>query len=93
MTGAFEWAAYEEAHVRLDTNDLLVIFSDGISEAQNAVGEEYGEDRLVQLAVVNRELDADDLLNQVFDEVDRWSGATERGDDQTLVILKREGNS
>ncbi|MBA2502491.1 MAG: SpoIIE family protein phosphatase [Pyrinomonadaceae bacterium] len=90
MTGAFEWAAYEEAYVRLERDDLLVIFSDGISEAQNVTGEEYGEDRLVQLAVEHRGLNADDLLREVFDEVDNWSGETERGDDQTLVILKRK---
>ncbi len=88
IVGAFDWARYEEARVQLDDGDLLVVFSDGISEAQNHAGEEYGEDRLAQLAAANRHLSPDALRRAVFDEVDNWTGAQERGDDQTLVILK-----
>ncbi|HEX7174540.1 MAG TPA: SpoIIE family protein phosphatase [Pyrinomonadaceae bacterium] len=88
IVGVFDFVTYEEAQARLDLDDLLVVFSDGISEAQNAAGEEYGEERIVQLAAANRHLAADDLRHKIFDEVDKWSGDEERGDDQTLVILK-----
>jgi sigma-B regulation protein RsbU (phosphoserine phosphatase) len=88
MVGAFEWARYEEAAAKLQTNDLLLIFSDGISEAENAAGEEYGEERLVRFAVEHRRLSSDDLRRAIFEEIDAWSGARERADDQTLVIIK-----
>lgn len=88
MVGAFDWAKYEEAETTLATGDLLLIFSDGISEAQNASGEEYGEQRLVQFGVARRDASADEMRQAVFDEIDAWSGAEERGDDQTLVVVK-----
>ncbi|MGB9179036.1 MAG: SpoIIE family protein phosphatase [Pyrinomonadaceae bacterium] len=88
MTGAFDWAEYEEASITLHRGDTLLSFSDGISEADNATGEEYGEDRLVQFTTRHRDLPAEDLRHAVFEEIDAWSGTQERGDDQTLVIVK-----
>jgi sigma-B regulation protein RsbU (phosphoserine phosphatase) len=88
MIGAFEWARYEEASTTIHAGDLLVIFSDGISEAENQSGEEYGEERLIEFAVQHRALSADELRNAIFDEIDEWSGERERGDDQTIVIIK-----
>jgi sigma-B regulation protein RsbU (phosphoserine phosphatase) len=88
VLGAFEWARYEEAAATLDAGDLLLVFSDGISEAQNDAGEEYGDERLAQFAISNRHLGTDDLRAAVFDEIDAWTGGRERDDDQTVVILK-----
>ncbi|HYO64162.1 MAG TPA: SpoIIE family protein phosphatase [Pyrinomonadaceae bacterium] len=88
MVGAFDFARYEEGRTALEPGDLLLIFSDGLSEAQNHLGEEYGEQRLSDFTVRNRHLPAEELRRALFDEIDLWSGAQERGDDQTLVILK-----
>lgn len=87
MVGAFDWAEYEEASITLHRGDTLLSFSDGISEAETATGEEYGEDRLVQFTKQHRDLPAEDLRHAVFEEIDAWSGTQERGDDQTLVIV------
>src|SRR5205085_11851116 len=51
VVGAFDFARYEESATTLAPNDLLLIFSDGISEAQNTTGEEYSEERLLQFAL------------------------------------------
>ncbi|HKC62734.1 MAG TPA: SpoIIE family protein phosphatase, partial [Pyrinomonadaceae bacterium] len=59
-----------------------------ISEAENEEGVEYGEQRLQQFAVEHRAMSADELRNAIFREIDAWSGARERNDDQTLVIVK-----
>jgi sigma-B regulation protein RsbU (phosphoserine phosphatase) len=67
---------------------LLLIFSDGISEAENDSGEEYGEDRLARFTVEHRTLPAAELRDAIFAEVDSWTGTRERGDDQTLVLMK-----
>lgn len=88
MVGAFDWATYEEAYATLLAGDLLLIFSDGISEAESEAGEEYGEERLVKFAIEHRTLSAEQLRNAIFEEIDVWSGTLERGDDQTLVIVK-----
>ncbi|MCA1635622.1 MAG: SpoIIE family protein phosphatase, partial [Acidobacteria bacterium] len=88
MVGAFDWMKFDEGRVTLEEGDLLVIFSDGLSEAQDAAGEEYGEERLTRFAAEHRRETVNNLRTALFDEVDGWSGAIERGDDQTLVILK-----
>jgi phosphoserine phosphatase RsbU/P len=88
MVGAFDWAAYEESFVKLRKDDLLLVFSDGITEAENADGCEYGEERLMQFAVKHRKMRADELQRAVFEEINDWSGTRERNDDQTLVIVK-----
>ena len=55
--------------MQLDPGDTLVIFSDGISEALNSKGEEFGEDRLVSCLETNRDLPVPNLLKCVLDTV------------------------
>ncbi|HYH85683.1 MAG TPA: SpoIIE family protein phosphatase [Pyrinomonadaceae bacterium] len=88
IVGAFDFAKFEEAQTTLGDGDMLVLFSDGLSEAQNHTGEEYGERRLAEFVAARRTDTPNNLRQEIFDEVDRWTGAVERGDDQTLVILK-----
>ena len=88
VLGAFEWARYTEASATLERGDVLVIYSDGISEADNPRGAEYTEHRLAHLVRKNRDLTADELRQLIFTEVDNWTAGQERGDDQTLVIIK-----
>ncbi len=88
VVGAFPSVFYEEGRTTLGAGDMLVLFSDGVTEAQNSTGEEYGEARLASFVAERREDTANNLRGAVFDEIDRWSGDAERGDDQTLVILK-----
>jgi phosphoserine phosphatase RsbU/P len=88
MVGAFDWAEYEEVSTSLQPGDLLLVFSDGISEAEDDKGEEYGEERMVAFAIEHRTLSPHDLRRELFDEIDKWSGDRERGDDQTLLIVK-----
>ncbi|HEY1404183.1 MAG TPA: SpoIIE family protein phosphatase, partial [Pyrinomonadaceae bacterium] len=88
VLGAFEWARYTEASATLERGDVLVIYSDGISEADNPRGAEYTEHRLAHLVRKNRDKTADELRQLIFTEVDEWTGGEERDDDQTLVIIK-----
>jgi sigma-B regulation protein RsbU (phosphoserine phosphatase) len=88
VLGAFDWARYEEASATLDAGDLLLVFSDGITEAQNHTGEEYGDERLAEFAIANRNSTPEELCRAIFLEIGMWSGGQERNDDQTVVILK-----
>jgi sigma-B regulation protein RsbU (phosphoserine phosphatase) len=88
VLGAFDGVPFEEGRATLAAGDLLVVYSDGITEAQNATGEEYGEERLAVLAAARRDETAENIRRDIFDDIDRWTGEAERGDDQTLVILK-----
>jgi sigma-B regulation protein RsbU (phosphoserine phosphatase) len=88
VLGAFDGVPFEEGQTTLDEGDLLVVYSDGITEAQNATGEEYGEQRLAALAAARRAETVENIRRDIFNEIDRWTGQADRGDDQTLVILK-----
>jgi sigma-B regulation protein RsbU (phosphoserine phosphatase) len=88
VLGAFDFAPFEEGVAQLSEGDVLVVYSDGITEAQNGAGEEYGEERLAALVTERRHETAENIRRQIFDDIDRWSGGAERGDDQTVVILK-----
>jgi sigma-B regulation protein RsbU (phosphoserine phosphatase) len=88
VVGAFPSVDFEEGHTTLGAGDMLVLFSDGVTEAQSSTGEEYGEARLSSFVAARRDETANNLRREVFEEIDRWSGDAERGDDQTLVILK-----
>lgn len=88
VVGAFPSVAFEEGRTVLGAGDMLVLFSDGVTEAQNSTGEEYGEARLSTFVAARRDDTAGNLRREIFEEIDRWSGDAERGDDQTLVILK-----
>ncbi|MDQ1590815.1 MAG: phosphoserine phosphatase RsbU/P [Pyrinomonadaceae bacterium] len=88
VLGAFEWARYTEASATLERGDVLVIYSDGISEADNPRGAEYTEHRLAHLVRQNRDKTADEIRRLIFTEVDNWTSGQERDDDQTVVIIK-----
>jgi sigma-B regulation protein RsbU (phosphoserine phosphatase) len=92
VVGAFPSVVYEEGRTTLGAGDMLVLFSDGVTEAQTGTGEEYGEARLASFVAERREDTANNLRRSIFDEIDRWTGDAERGDDQTLVILKAVGS-
>jgi serine phosphatase RsbU (regulator of sigma subunit)/catechol 2,3-dioxygenase-like lactoylglutathione lyase family enzyme len=71
----------------INPGDMLAIYTDGVTEAFSPAGEEFGEDRLIEVLQKRRELPARDLLAAVVEEVQRFSPA-ERSDDVTLVIAR-----
>jgi len=88
VLGVFGGARYDEEAADLLPGALVLLYSDGISEARTPGGEEYGDGRLVDFAVRHRALSAGALRAALFEEIDAWTGQGEREDDQTLVILK-----
>jgi serine phosphatase RsbU (regulator of sigma subunit) len=82
-------ATYEEECLRLDPGDVLVIFSDGISESTNEQGEEFGVARLVEIVRRHRELRAASLRDRIEEELSLFIGKARPADDMTLLILKR----
>jgi sigma-B regulation protein RsbU (phosphoserine phosphatase) len=88
VLGAFDGVPFEEGQVNFSDGDLLVVYSDGITEARSATGEEYGEGRLVELITKHRADTAENIRTHILESVEAWAGQSERGDDQTVVILK-----
>jgi phosphoserine phosphatase RsbU/P len=89
VVGAFPFATYDESKVVLTVGDLLVFFTDGVSEPENEYGEMFGEDRLTDLAVKNAHLDDAEIIKLVAASVRQWTGAGELQDDMTLLLVRR----
>ena len=89
VVGAFPFAQYDESEVRLQPGDLLVFFTDGITEPENEYGEMFGEDRLAALFVKNADRQEEEIIKTVMDAVSQWSNSPERQDDMTLLVARR----
>lgn len=89
VVGAFPSACYSESRVTLEPGDLLVAFTDGVSEPENAYGEMFGEQRLAEVAAQNRHLPADKLMDAVRDAVIHFTGSQELQDDLTMLVARR----
>lgn len=79
---------YEIENTEIRPNDLLVTFTDGVSEAMNLQDEEYGEERLEKLLLENRDKSAAELFDLVMDDVNSFTGGAPQHDDITLVIYR-----
>jgi sigma-B regulation protein RsbU (phosphoserine phosphatase) len=87
VIGLFDNLSFPEATVRLRPGDLLVAYSDGITEPENDYGE-FGEERLIQLVRANRHLPLERITEIVTGAVLDWIGDNEQPDDITLVLAR-----
>jgi len=79
-------ATYTRGFAKLDPGDLLCMYTDGIVEAHNDAGEEFGLDRLQRLVRANRQKSAREIGEAVLAKVARWGSGSQ--DDRTVVIVK-----
>jgi sigma-B regulation protein RsbU (phosphoserine phosphatase) len=79
-------ATYTRGFAKLDPGDLLCLYSDGIVEAHDRSGREFGLDRLQRLVKLNRTRSSKEIGIEVLNRVDRWERRAE--DDRTVVIVK-----
>jgi sigma-B regulation protein RsbU (phosphoserine phosphatase) len=89
VLGVFPDWTYQEQHVDLEPGDRLVIFSDGITEIENAEHDEFGEVRLMDVLRANRELDAESMQKRVMAAIAEFSGGNFQ-DDATLIVTSVE---
>jgi sigma-B regulation protein RsbU (phosphoserine phosphatase) len=87
--GMFDRSTYEEEEATLAPGDTLVVFSDGLSEAANALDEEYGEDRLMESVAAECHLEPDALLELLLSRVRAFVGDCAQGDDITALVVRR----
>jgi serine phosphatase RsbU (regulator of sigma subunit) len=88
IVGLFEGATFEEETVALSPGDWLIVFSDGISEALSASGEEYGEARILTVVNENRTLEPQAMLEALFSDVREFAKGAAQSDDITAMVLR-----
>ncbi len=88
IIGMFPFAKYEEGTVDLRPGDLLLLFTDGVTEALNAAEEEFGEERLQTLIRRLAHLPADEIKSHILLELQQWIGDAPQHDDLTFIVMK-----
>jgi sigma-B regulation protein RsbU (phosphoserine phosphatase) len=81
-------ASYDTGRCRVERGDLLVIFTDGITEAFDVAGREFGDDRLEAATCRVRGQGPGVIQREVLREVAEFAGAASQSDDMTLVVIK-----
>jgi len=88
VVGLLESYAYQQGCVSLAADDVLVAYTDGISEAMNAADEEWGDDRMMETVKRCNGLPAQEVLQRIFTAADTFVAGAKQHDDMTLVILR-----
>ncbi len=90
VVGAFPFSKYEESKVALRSGDLLVCYTDGITEPENEYGEMFGEERLIELIAKNADRDEAQIIECVMESVRQWTGNPELFDDMTVLLARKK---
>ncbi len=90
--GLFPDAEYPESSASLTPGDKVVIYSDGVSEAHNAAGQEFGEKRLVDAVAKNVSLSAAELFVALESAITTFTAGAPQKDDLTLLVLGYQGS-
>jgi sigma-B regulation protein RsbU (phosphoserine phosphatase) len=87
VLGLFAGAQYEAETVKLQPGAHLVLFTDGVSEALNTAGEEFGMERLLSLLRLHSGDTAQEILDSLSDAVLKFSAHASQHDDITMMVL------
>ena len=90
LLSCLEDSEYEEDSVALEPGGLLVIYSDGITEARSEDNEEFGEEHLSEVVMKHKDLSPQDLIQRITESVKEFAGNLPQMDDMTLVVVKRD---
>jgi len=91
VLGMFETAPYAEEVVALAPGDTVVVFSDGVSEAQNEAGDEFGDERIVAFLEAHRGSTPAQLRDGLVASVRQFAEGTPQGDDITVLVVRYGG--
>ena len=82
---------YRQGQQELRVGDLIAMFSDGVTEAENPAGEEFGTERLAAILAQRRDESSELIISAVNRAVEEWTGGAPAADDVTLVVARRTG--
>lgn len=82
-------ARYETENINFEKDDVLVIYTDGITDATNTTDEQYEEQRLEEVIKISKHLSPKEIVYHIIDDVIKFSKDGNYSDDKTLVVIKR----
>ncbi len=90
MMGIMDGFPFEEAVVSLQPGDILVSYSDGVTEAMNVIKEQFGESKLADLIRENADIPAEKIIEEIVKAVRTHAGEAPQYDDITALVIRRE---
>lgn len=89
VLGVFDGVPFQQGVVKWEAGDRLVLFTDGVTEAQSKTQEEFGEDRLLELVRVHDQGSAEEVKSCIIDSLMDFTAGMMQHDDITLIVAKR----
>jgi len=86
--GLFPDCLFDEGRIPLEPGDILVAYTDGVSEAMNQLDEEFDDAQIIDAVAKRRSRTAADLISEILERVDRFTAGARQHDDMTLVVLR-----
>ncbi|MBZ5618544.1 MAG: SpoIIE family protein phosphatase [Acidobacteriia bacterium] len=86
--GLFKASQYQQEEIQIEPGDLLTLYTDGVTEAENSAGEEWGEERLLETVRACRELAPSEIVKRIMQAADTFAAGAPQHDDMTLVIAR-----
>jgi len=86
--GLFKDTRYYEYYLPIDAGQVLVLYTDGATEATSPEGEEYGRERLVKAVQASRARRAREMIDYIYNDIFEWTGGRGASDDVTFVVIK-----
>jgi serine phosphatase RsbU (regulator of sigma subunit) len=91
--GVMEDEVWDNRRHQIEPDDILVLYTDGIPDAQNPVGAFYGEERFTKIAMDNSDRSAYEIKDAVMGDLEKFVSHAPQADDITLLVLKRQHNN
>jgi sigma-B regulation protein RsbU (phosphoserine phosphatase) len=91
VVGLLEFAPYGQETVRLEPGDTIIIFSDGVSEALNSAGDEFGDARLQAIAEQIGQATAQTIVDRIVSDVRAFTKGAAQSDDITVMVIRYLG--
>ncbi|MGR9035726.1 MAG: PP2C family protein-serine/threonine phosphatase, partial [Gammaproteobacteria bacterium] len=88
ILGVKKNVVFEEKSIRLDKEDILLLYTDGITEAENKSGEFFGVDRLCSVFMDHRKEPVQNIIENIYKELKAFTRSDSFNDDISMVILK-----
>jgi len=88
VLGLFEDSRYEQETIEIAPHEVFVAYSDGLIESENAVGEQFGTQRVIDVMLRHLDLSPHSTVEALVAAAERWSGATEQHDDVTVIVAR-----
>lgn len=93
VVGLFNDVPFQQGAVEIEQGGMLVAYSDGLIEPENVYGEEFGTERLIDVATRNREASPHEIAEAMMQSAEEWAGSPEQADDMTVIVMRFSGRA